>query len=95
MAGHRKTGLSRTPGPPPFECFVVEVRLLGITSTNEEVVMAKPPAKGSKPAAKRQPAVVIVGPDSSPKRKGVHAKRGTSQQKTSKNYKKPYRGQGR
>lgn len=28
-------------------------------------------------------------------RKGVHAKRGTSRSKTSKNYQKPYRGQGR
>lgn len=29
------------------------------------------------------------------KRKGVHAKRGSSQLPQSKNYKKPYRGQGR
>lgn len=29
------------------------------------------------------------------KRKGVHAKRGTSRMKGSKNYKKKYRGQGR
>jgi hypothetical protein len=28
-------------------------------------------------------------------RKGVHAKNKTSHSKTSKNYKKPYRGQGR
>ena len=28
-------------------------------------------------------------------RKGIHAKRGTSALKGSKNYKKPYRGQGR
>ena len=29
------------------------------------------------------------------KRKGVHAKRKTSRNKNSTNYKKPYRGQGR
>ena len=29
------------------------------------------------------------------KRKGVHAKAGSSRQKQSKNYKKKYRGQGR
>lgn len=29
------------------------------------------------------------------KRRGIHAKSGTSKHKTSKNYKKPYRGQGR
>lgn len=36
-------------------------------------------------------------PTSTPKinRKGINAKRGTSQSKSSKNYQKPYRGQGR
>jgi hypothetical protein len=29
------------------------------------------------------------------KRRGIHAKSKTSQLKTSKNYKKPYKGQGR
>jgi hypothetical protein len=29
------------------------------------------------------------------KRKGIHAKSGSSLQKSSKNYKKPYNGQGR
>jgi hypothetical protein len=29
------------------------------------------------------------------KRRGIHAKSGTSKLKTSKNYKKPYKGQGR
>ena len=28
-------------------------------------------------------------------RKGIHAKSGTSRSKSSKNYQKPYRGQGR
>lgn len=46
-----------------------------------------PKAKSSSP----QPIVI----DGSVNRKGVHAKRGTSRLKTSKNYKKAYRGQGR
>jgi hypothetical protein len=37
----------------------------------------------------------IVVETQKPKRKGVHAKRGSSQSPTSKNYKKKYRGQGR
>lgn len=45
-------------------------------------------------ASKKQPAVVnVVKPDVS--RPGVHAKTKTSSLKTSKNYKKKYKGQGR
>jgi len=52
-------------------------------------------ASSKQTKTQKKPAVVVVGPEQSPKRKGVHAKRGTSQLKTSKNYKKKYRGQGR
>lgn len=45
-------------------------------------------------ASKKQPSVVkVVKPEVS--RPGVHAKTKTSSLKTSKNYKKKYKGQGR
>lgn len=39
--------------------------------------------------------VISFRPKSKVSRKGVHAKTKTSHQKSSRNYKKPYRGQGR
>jgi len=53
--------------------------------------MAKPSPASSKRATPTIQHVVDVPT----KRKGVHAKSGSSQLKTSKKYKKPYRGQGR
>jgi len=52
--------------------------------------MAKP-----SPKPKKKITVVENVIDSPVNRKGIHAKRGTSRLKTSKNYKKAYRGQGR
>jgi hypothetical protein len=51
-------------------------------------------AKKQTPKARSTVATPVVI-DGSVKRKGLHAKRGTSRLKTSKNYKKAYRGQGR
>jgi hypothetical protein len=51
--------------------------------------MAKAPTK-----TKSTPTTVHVI-DDKPRRKGVHAKRGSARIKSSKNYKKKYRGQGR
>lgn len=53
-------------------------------------------ASSKKPAQKTRTTIATpVVIDGTTNRKGIHAKRGTSQLKTSKNYKKPYRGQGR
>jgi hypothetical protein len=51
--------------------------------------MAKAPTKSKSPST----TVVII--DAKPRRKGIHAKRGSARLKSSKNYKKAYRGQGR
>lgn len=39
--------------------------------------------------------VTVFKPNAKVNRKGIHAKTKMSKSKTSKNYKKPYRGQGR
>jgi hypothetical protein len=44
---------------------------------------------------KKMPSATVQVIEETVNRKGIHAKRGTSKLKTSKNYKKPYRGQGR
>lgn len=44
---------------------------------------------------KKQSNVVIVKAPSKVKRKGVHSKSKTSQSKSSKNYVKAYKGQGK
>lgn len=50
----------------------------------------------AKPTPKAKSTTTVVRVIEQPqKNKGVHAKSGTSLLKTSKKYKKPYRGQGR
>ena len=50
----------------------------------------------AKPTSKQKSTTAIIHVIDQPKKnKGVHAKSGTSQLKTSKKYSKPYRGQGR
>lgn len=51
--------------------------------------MAKAPSK-----SKSSPTTVHIV-ENPPQRKGIHAKRGSARLKSSKNYKKSYRGQGR
>ena len=46
-------------------------------------------------ATKKQTATVSVNTKSKKKRPGVHSKKKTSKLKSSKNYKKLYRGQGK
>ena len=46
-------------------------------------------------AKKEKSSVVSWSANSKVRRPGVHAKTKTSSVKTSKNYKKPYKGQGR